>query len=535
MKKIGYLIFIIAGVLILASSCEEVDKKFDTEDDLISIADYLYEHEDEYASFIKIMEAGGLVDALSSYNPNGRNYTLFLPTNESIDAYIAGNENYSSLDALLSDTDFVRALSRYHVVNRGIATNDFPLGALPDSCLTGDLLIIAYIQGEDSTYYMINSQALVEKEDLPMTNGIIHVIDNMLEPITLSGYDWLKNNPDYSIITELIELTGLVDTLGIFITGWDGRVLDNTYSLIVEADSIYAKDGYLDVDDVIEKLGNGNTEYTSDENPIYQFTAYHILAQSRFLADLYDGTNNYNTYASLPVQITSGIEIRINTGVSNFDSIFSPADSSYTYIDYLILDVNSSNVQTRNGPIHFVDHVMELFQPKLTRRTFQFYEEPLINSIRNDERRYIFIDNEPFTKIKWYGTEEMAWEKSSSSSESASNRDYIEIDGDFEITYKIPKILPGKYGVQIRVDTQRGRDNATIQVYLDGNKVGGNLNLTTGGLNSNNPYRMKNMGIVEFGKYTEHTVTIRSLIPGRFVWDWIRFENNLKTYGNNRQ
>ena len=98
------------------------------------------------------------------------------------------------------------------------------------------------------------------------------------------------------------------------------------------------------------------------------------------------------------------------------------------------------------------------------------------------------------------------------------------IDGDFEINYRIPKIMMGKYAVRMRAN-RNSPENATIQVFIDGKKVGGNINLTLGG-SSSNPYDGGpfTLGNIEFSNTQRHTVTVRSLIPGRFIWDLIQFD-----------
>lgn len=531
MKRIQ-LIQILVAVAILVS-CEEVPRKFETKYNRVNIAPYLYEHEEDYSSFIKVMEAGGLKDAMSCYNPSGDRYTLFLPDNDAFDRYVQESSEYSTFDELLGDTEFVEALARFHVVNTRIITNDFPLGALPDTTLNGYILTINYIQGEDSVYFKVNNSALVTREDMEMANGIIHVIDLPLEPVVYSGYDWIRLNPDYSLFKELLDITGLKDTLGVNLIGPGGVLKENPYTLLLEADSIFNKKGYFTIDDLIQKFSPDRTDYTAPENDLYQFVAYHIIDQAVFLGDL-EGNRNYNTYAALPTAINAGADIRINVGVEKFDSIWNPGDSTYAYIDYINVKVNESNVQVRNGPIHFIDQIMELYRPGRSLQNFQFYEEPLINEIRYQNRRFIFEDVDDFTAIEWSGTEELIWERRSSSSENAWNRDFLEIDGDFSITYKLPKILPGQYGVQIRAD-HRSSQNATIQVFLDGKQIGDNLNLTTGGVNAANPYRLKNLTIVDLAAYETHTITIRSLIPGKFIWDVIRFQPDIEAYANNRQ
>ena len=267
-------------------SCEEVPDKFETEDNFIPMTAFLDSNKADFSAFIQIMEASGLTDALSSYNPNGENYTLFLPTDEAFDLYFQESGEYSNINDLLADMEIVHAMSRYHVVNRAVFSSDFPLGALPDTSLTGDYLTIAYIEGEDSTFYLVNNAALVEVEDLQMTNGIIHVIDRVLEPITFSGFDWLRANEEFSIMADLFELTSLEDTLGAFIENDKGELEKNSYSLLVESNSVFNADSIFSVDDIIDRYSGGNSDYTNPDNGVWQFAAYHVLSEAIFLADL---------------------------------------------------------------------------------------------------------------------------------------------------------------------------------------------------------------------------------------------------------
>lgn len=52
--------------------------------------------------------------------------------------------------------------------------------------------------------------------------------------------------------------------------------------------------------------------------------------------------------------------------------------------------------------------------------------------------------------------------------------------------------------------------------------MGGLIDLSYGGSNDY-PFQGIKLGTVEFIKYSEHTVEITSLIPGRFLWDYIGF------------
>ena len=65
-------------------------------------------------------------------------------------------------------------------------------------------------------------------------------------------------------------------------------------------------------------------------------------------------------------------------------------------------------------------------------------------------------------------------------------------------------------------------ENATIQVYLDGKRMGSSFDLTAGG----NPYDNFLVGNIEFLVYETHVVKVSALLPGKFFWDYVQFVPN---------
>ena len=126
------------------------------------------------------MELGNLLTTLCGYNPYGEGYTLFLPTNEAVDHFIDQGNSYKSFDELLEDTIFLQELSRYHVVNRKIHTNDFPFGALNDTTLSGDWLTIGFFTDGDNALIKVNNTVPIIRANLDLVNGYIHVISSVL-------------------------------------------------------------------------------------------------------------------------------------------------------------------------------------------------------------------------------------------------------------------------------------------------------------------------------------------------------------------
>ena len=105
---------------------------------------------------------------------------------------------------------------------------------------------------------------------------------------------------------------------------------------------------------------------------------------------------------------------------------------------------------------------------------------------------------------------------------SAWGNDYLEMDGDFRISYQIPKIVQGRYEVFLGAE-RFNEANALVEVYIDGKKVSSLIDLSQGG-SANNPFQRIELGTIDFKRYDSHLVEIVPMIPGRFLWDYIRFE-----------
>jgi uncharacterized surface protein with fasciclin (FAS1) repeats len=494
--------------------------------EVVSIAKYVLDSANMFTKFSRLLVETDLTDALDSYNPDGNNFTLFLPTDEAIDQFIVQSD-YANFEELLADRDYSNVLARYHIVLTELSVNDFPFGALPDTTASGDYLTIGMGFGTDpetneilfdSTVYRVNNEAPIIGPNIKMINGTIHVISRMLEPVVFNGYEWLKSQEGFEIITEIFEITGLRDTMGLYVTGREGRLIENNYTLLIEHDSIYHKNNIYTSQELIDYIVKDpeRIDYTSKNNPLYQFAAYHIM-ENRYFLDAME-TSNYNTFANYPVNIQSGLDLLVNRGSKVYDTVLQGVDT--LLIDYATILYTVSNVLMKNGAIHFVDQILELYLPKPSAVTFQFTnEEPMLNRIRNEVGEHYFYTDNDFTALKWEGVNEMIYVKSGDASEQANSKDYLSFNGDFRVYYSIPKVMAGNYRVIVRANSNSFQ-NATIQVFIDGKRIGSSFDLSSGG----NPYRWINAGKVSFTTTREHEVEIRALIPGLFHWDFIRFE-----------
>jgi uncharacterized surface protein with fasciclin (FAS1) repeats len=511
MKRVSYIVGLLLVVLLFSCKRDPVEANFEDVEKL-TIYDYLKENKDKFSSFISILEKGNLDKTLSAYNPDGTNYTLFLPDNAAIAGFINESQQFSSLNDILNDQDYAAAFVRYHVVNRGIHTNQFPFGAFPEPTLSGDFLTVSFVIETDTSYYKINNQASVTRPNIEVSNGFIHLVETALKPVTLTTYQWLAQNSGYSIFKNAVDITGLRPLIDFNRKEDDTRI---PVTLLVEPDHIYNKFGVSSLEALAALISPNDNNYTSPLNPLYNYVAYHILTGQYFIDDFEDRSTNYVTFSEIPLHIDGrGLELAINKGKE--DTIFVQGRP----IDYIGILYDQSNVITQSGAIHFIDRVMRQRTPSRTAVTFEFYEEPLLNKYRQEPGSYI-IEKGALQHITWSGVDLFFIELGDQQS-SAWGADYLEMKGDFIISYNIPRIVQGRYRVFLGAERFNAQ-NALVEVYIDGKKIGSLVDLTTGG-SSNWPFQQILLGTIDFKRYTTHNVEIRSVIPGRFLWDYIRFQ-----------
>jgi len=317
----------------------------------LTISQYLDKNQEEYSKFIRLLEEGKLLGTLYAYNPYGEDYTLFLPTDEAIDEFIQQNQDYGSFEELVKDTGFIKMLTRYHTINRKLHTDEFPDGALTDMTLSGDRLVIGFSTDGDNQFINVNKEAQITESNLKMTNGYIHVISGVLQPAEITGYDWLQQQKEYTILAQAVKLSGI-----------KSRLWWKKYTILAERDSVYRKNGINTVEDLIALIATPGMALTNKLNMFNLFVAYHFVGGEYYLNDFSWGNKKYTTLATgYPLAVDVGTKIKINPGVDTYGYTVSSAGDT-TAIDYILPIWLECNVLTSTGPVHSINEVM-FFDP----------------------------------------------------------------------------------------------------------------------------------------------------------------------------
>ena len=122
----------------------------------------------QLAQLVAALEAAGLTDALEQAGP----ITLFAPNNEAF-----ASLDQADLQALLADPSSLGDILQYHVVE-----GSYPASELSDgqtlTTLQGTDLTVS-VQGDTVT---VGDAEVVQPDAAQASNGVIHIIDGVLQP-----------------------------------------------------------------------------------------------------------------------------------------------------------------------------------------------------------------------------------------------------------------------------------------------------------------------------------------------------------------
>jgi transforming growth factor-beta-induced protein len=252
----------------------------------------------DFSTLVTAVTAAGLASTLQGEGP----FTVFAPTNEAFAKLPAG-----TLDALLADPTALAEVLTYHVVSGRVYARDLD-GVVSTETVAGYPVLFDLSMGAK-----VNSSNIVAT-DILTTNGVIHVIDEVLLPP--SG-DIVETAVEAGFNTLATALTaaGLVDALK----------AAGPFTVFAPTDDAFAAlpDGALDA-------------LLADTDALTSVLLYHVVSGEIFSGNLSDGATAETLQGqSITVDLSSGVNID---------------DASVT----------SADIITKNGVIHVIDEVLLL-------------------------------------------------------------------------------------------------------------------------------------------------------------------------------
>jgi len=167
----------------------------------------LAESTKELSTLVTALKAGGLTSTLSGNGP----FTVFAPTNEAF-----GKIETKALDALLANKQELDKVLEYHVLAAKFSMREL-MAVKVAKTLEGETVSVS---DPGSSSIKVNNDANVLTSDVEASNGIVHIIDELLVPPSMTPFpkkaDIVKvaeRNADLSTLVAALTAGKLVATL----------------------------------------------------------------------------------------------------------------------------------------------------------------------------------------------------------------------------------------------------------------------------------------------------------------------------------
>jgi transforming growth factor-beta-induced protein len=160
-----YLVPLAAISLLGCNGGNDDDTDTDVSNTIVDVASA----NEDFSLLVQAVVRAGLVDTLSSAGP----FTVFAPTNDAFQALLDTNDDWQSIDDI--DVAVLTDVLLYHVVAANVPSSAIPARA--DSVLDVTLFF-------DASGPKVNA-ASITSVDIQASNGVIHVIDQVLLPPNL--------------------------------------------------------------------------------------------------------------------------------------------------------------------------------------------------------------------------------------------------------------------------------------------------------------------------------------------------------------
>ncbi|XP_077403219.1 periostin-like isoform X2 [Vanacampus margaritifer] len=203
--------------------------------------------EDQLSSFSMAALASGMMDKLDQ---PGR-YTLFAPTNAAFDRLGPGY-----LERLMGDQDVIAALVNYHLLKSVQCSEAIMAGAVYETEEGSGIEV-----GCDGHSLTVNGIKMVLKKDIVTTNGVIHLIDQVLVPNSAKDVMELIGTGQ-STFKDMVSELGLAAALG----------PKTEYTLLAPLNSAFT-----------------NEVMATDQTALRYLLENHILKLKVSLSELYNG------------------------------------------------------------------------------------------------------------------------------------------------------------------------------------------------------------------------------------------------------
>lgn len=263
-------------------------------------------------------------------------FTVIAPSDDAFNA--AGYANSAAL--LAADPSRVSTIMQYHVLDGNYDFKRLPFLFNQEirSYNGGKLFVTHWVKGPD-TVLTING-AVVLAKNIPASNGVIQVVDRVLQPYTFAYVlEAIANDRNLSLFYQALQKAGLTDLLS----------KNETYTVFAPGNSAMKAYGLSSLQDI----------EAADAAELTRLMRYHIIADRRFVYDyiLSAGTTTQSKQTmidgnSVTVQLVENPSV---PGTYNGISLQGIGNTA-------VVLLTQQDVLAGNGVLHTIGGVLKITQ-----------------------------------------------------------------------------------------------------------------------------------------------------------------------------
>lgn len=312
-KQLYVLFAFVLGGMLMLQSCDS-DKVLD--ENLYTfqskmMGQFLTDSAD-FSEFARLLDTTKVMGLLNTYGT----YTCFAPNNQAMQEFYKSHNKNSLSDFSM---DSLRIIAYDHLINgTEVLYSNFINGILPQTSMSDRYISISF--GPEGNA-IVNKTANIIENNVIVHNGVLHLIDEVLNPVREGIVEVLAADQKFTLFYEALLATGLADSLL--------RTKDDTYdpedykhlvtvtresnqwyyheiplarkfgyTIFVESNETLAANGITDLEsmkaraaqiyDVVYPNDANITDIHNRRNSLNRFIAYHLVNKQLGYSKLID-------------------------------------------------------------------------------------------------------------------------------------------------------------------------------------------------------------------------------------------------------
>lgn len=450
-------IFLAIGILgFILYSCTE-QKYAEETDTTVNILGYLEENPEEFSEFLRILEITNNDVFIGTYGT----YTFFAPTNDAVEQYLQ-EHNYSTVEEV--PVEELEDLVRLHLIDQVVLTINFTDGKIQIPTMLGQYLTTGASSQSGTTNVTVNKTSRIIRGNIEVGNGVIHVIDRVLDKAVKTLTEKIAEDDSLSIFNEAVKATGWDERLDEPVT-YDQDSIPSYVTVFAQSNSVFEEAGIHSLEDLKERYSHTG-DPTNPEDSLNLFVAYRVLPGLKYMADL----------VTTPAHITRAPNEIISVKMNRDTILLNEQTFQGNFERGVAVDRANSDNTAVNGVLH---RVRENFNIKLRFPTpvyFDVADQPEFRQLNSIFRRpgnsQSFSPGE-LQDIEWGGDLPITYVAHPAGSRESQTYygDWLELlrlrtGSSSWIEFRTPVIVKGQYKVWI---TYRTNGRASVkQAYFNG-------------------------------------------------------------------